>query len=63
MNIIELDFSSVVIGYTIGIALMWSIHTLLFEGEEFDETTQKYNESVRNSPYSWNYPYDRSTSD
>mgnify|MGYP001315175668 CR=1 FL=1 len=62
MNIISLDFSSVVIGYTIGIALMWSIHTLLFEEDGFDETAEKYNESVRNSPYSWNYPYDSSTS-
>jgi hypothetical protein len=62
MNIIELDFSSVVIGYTIGIALMWSIHTVLFEEQLNDETTERHNEAVRNSPYTWNYPYDSSTS-
>ncbi len=63
MNIISLDFSSVVVGYTIGIALMWSIHTVLFEEKLDDETTERHNEAVRNSPYSWNYPYDTATSD
>ena len=63
MGVISLDFQSVVIGYAIGIALMWSIHTLLFEEQEYDEQTEKHNEAVRNSPYSWNYPYDIPTSD
>ena len=31
MSFLELDFASVVIGYAIGVALMWSIHTLLFD--------------------------------
>jgi len=63
MNIISLDFSSVVIGYTIGIALMWSIHTVLFEEELDESTTERHNEAVRISPYTWHYPYDTATSD
>ena len=64
MGVISLDFQSVIIGYTIGIVLMWSIHTVLFEGDnEIDEQTERHNEAVRNSPYSWNYPYDIPTSD
>ena len=63
MSFINLDFLSVVTGYSIGIALMWSIHTLLFEEQEYDEQTEKHNEAVRNSPYSWDYPYDTVTSD
>ena len=44
MNIIDLDFQSVVIGYTIGIVLMRSIHTVLFEGEnEIDDQTKRHN--------------------
>ena len=63
MGVISLDFQSVIIGYTIGIVLMWSIHTVLFEGDnEIDEQTERH-EAVRNSPYSWNYPYDIPTSD
>ena len=63
MSLFPLDFLSVVIGYSVGIALMWSIHTVLFEEELDDETTERHNEAVRNSPYSWNYPYDTATSD
>ncbi len=63
MSFLELDFLSVVIGYAVGIALMWSIHTVLFEEELNDETTERHNEAVRNSPYTWNYPYDTATSD
>ena len=63
MSLINLDFISVVIGYTVGIALMWSIHTVLFEEELNDETTERHNEAVRNSPYTWNFPYDTITSD
>ena len=58
MGVLSLDIQSVVIAYSIGVALMWSIHTLLFEGQEYDEQTERHNEAVRNSPYSWNYPYD-----
>lgn len=63
MNVFTLDFLSVVIGYSVGIALMWSIHTVLFEEELDEETTERHNEAVRNSPYSWNYPYDIPASD
>ena len=63
MSFINLDFLSVAAGYSIGIALMWSIHTVLFEEELDDKTTERHNEAVRNSPYSWNYPYDTATSD
>ena len=58
MNIVQLDFISVVTGYAIGLCLMWSIHTVLFEEEIDEQATEKHNEAVRNSPYSWNYPYD-----
>ena len=63
MNIVQLDFLSVNIGYVVGLCLMWSIHTLLFEEEIDEQTTETHNEAVRNSPYSWNYPYDTATSD
>ena len=63
MNIVQLDFISVVTGYVIGLCLMWSIHTVLFEEEIDEQTTEKHNEAVRTSPYSWNYPYDTATSD
>ena len=63
MNFINLDFLSVAAGYSIGIALMWSIHTVLFEEELDEATTERHNEAVRNSPYSWDYPYDTVTSD
>ena len=61
MSFIQLDFLSVVIGYASGIALMWSIHTVLFEEDLDDTTAKKHDEAVRNSPYSWNYPYDTAT--
>tara|TARA_R100001015_G_C4599920_1_gene154925 strand:+ start:821 stop:1012 length:192 start_codon:yes stop_codon:yes gene_type:complete len=63
MSFINLDFLSVAIGYSVGIALMWSIHTVLFEEELDESTTERHNEAVRNSPYSWDYPYDTVTSD
>ena len=63
MSFINLDFLSVAAGYSIGIALMWSIHTVLFEEELDESTTERHNEAVRNSPYSWDYPYDTVTSD
>ena len=63
MSFLELDFISVVIGYAVGIALMWSIHTVLFEEELDDATTKRHDEAVRNSPYTWNFPYDTAASD
>ena len=57
MNIAELDFQSVVIGYAVGIVLMWSIHTVLFE-ETIDEEKPKENNLYPNSSvYHGNYPY------
>ncbi len=61
MNVIDLDFISVIIGYTAGLALMWSIHTVLFEEEIDEQATETHDEAIRNSPYSWNYPYDTAT--
>ena len=62
MNIAELDFQSVVIGYAVGIVLMWSIHTVLFE-ETIDEEKPKENNLYPNSSvYHGNYPYNLSTS-
>ena len=63
MNIVQLDFLSVIVGYAIGLCLMWSIHTVLFEEEIDEQTAEAHNEAIRNSPYSWNYPYDTGTSD
>ena len=57
MNILELDFLSVIIGYVVGLILMWSIHTVLFEEEIDDAATNRSPENFRNSIYHWNYPY------
>ena len=43
MNVFTLDFISVIIGYSVGIALMWSIHTVLFEEELDESTTERHN--------------------
>ena len=63
MNIIELDFMSIVIGYSIGIAMMWSLTQTVFHTEvNDDEGTKEGDENIRNSVYHWNYPYDLPTS-
>ena len=39
MGIIELDFQSIVIGYMVGVALMWSICNLLYGDNDEQEQT------------------------
>ncbi len=64
MNIIELDFMSIVIGYSIGIAMMWSLTQTVFHTEvNDDEGTKEGDENFRGSTYHWNYPYNLPTSD
>ena len=64
MNIIEVDFLSIVIGYTVGVTLMWSITQTIFHTEvNDDEGTKKDDENIRNSFYHWNYPYNNFTSE
>ena len=57
MNIIELDFISVICGYVIGLLLMWSIHTLLFEETLDESATERSLENTGDSVYHCNYPY------
>ena len=64
MNIIEVDFLSVVIGYMAGVMLMWSLTQTVFHTEvNDDEGTKASDENFRNSTYHWNYPYNLPTSD
>lgn len=65
MNIIEVDFLSIVVGYTVGIAMMWSITQTVFHTEVNDdeEKTEEGDANFRNSVYHWNYPYNLPTSD
>ena len=63
MNIIEVDFLSIVIGYTVGVALMWSVTQTIFHTEvNDDEGTKESDENFRGSTYHWNYPYNLPTS-
>ena len=41
MGLISLDFQSIVIGYAVGVALMWSIHELLYGDNDEQETDCK----------------------
>ena len=43
MGLIDLDFTSIVIGYVVGVALMWSICTTLYgdNNERREETDSK----------------------
>ena len=49
MGIISMDFQSIVIGYAVGVALMWSINETLYgdnyDGKETDckDTRPKFN--------------------
>ncbi len=63
MNIIELDFQSIIIGYVVGLGLMWSIHTVLFEETLDEQAAKRDNQNPDNSVYHWNYPYNHFTSD
>lgn len=62
MNIVELDFISVVCGYVIGLCLMWSIHTVLFEETLDESAAERSPENNGDSVYHWNYPYNLSAS-
>jgi hypothetical protein len=59
---LSIDFQSVVIGYAVGIGLMWSIHTVLFEEDNNDNEAEENDEGFRGSFYNWNYPYNHFTS-
>ena len=64
MNIIEIDFLSIVIGYTVGVAMMWSLtQTVFYTENEDDGKTKGNDENFRGSVYHWNYPYNLPTSD
>jgi len=39
MGIIDLDFQSIVIGYMVGVALMWSLCNLLYGDNDEQEQT------------------------
>ena len=46
MNIIELDFQSIVVGYMVGVALMWSLCNT-FYGENNEQRTKTDFERTR----------------
>ena len=47
MGLISMDFQSVVIGYAIGIALMWSLNELLYGDNNDEERTEKDSKNTR----------------
>ena len=47
MGLISLDFQSIVIGYAVGIALMWSIHEVLYGDNNNEQRTEKDSEHTR----------------
>ena len=47
MGFISMDFQSVVIGYAIGIALMWSLNELLYGDNNDEERTEKDSKNTR----------------
>ena len=64
MNIIEVDFMSIVIGYTVGVAMMWSITQTVFHTEvNDDEGTKESDANFRGGFYHGNYPYNLPTYD
>ena len=46
MNIIEIDFLSIIIGYVVGVALMWSLCGT-FYGENNEKRAEKDSENTR----------------
>ena len=46
MGLIDLDFMSIVIGYVVGVALMWSICTTLY-GDNNETRAEKDSENIR----------------
>ena len=47
MGLITMDFQSVVIGYAIGIALMWSLHELLYGDNNNEQRTETDSKNTR----------------
>ena len=62
MNIIELDFLSIVVGYTF---MMWSVTQTVFHTEVNDDEgkTKEGDANFRGGFYHGNYPYNLPTSD
>lgn len=55
MENLNIDFISVIIGYFLGVSLMYSIQTTMFLNEKHEDEEDSYeNKNV----YGWNYPYD-----
>ena len=46
MNIIEVDFLSIVLGYAVGVALMWSLCETLY-GDNNEERTETDSKNTR----------------
>ena len=46
MGLIEMDLQSIVIGYMVGVALMWSICTTLY-GDNNETRAEKDSENIR----------------
>ena len=46
MGLISMDFQSIVIGYVVGVALMWSINETLY-GDNNEERTEKDSANTR----------------
>ena len=46
MNIIEIDFLSIIIGYVVGVALMWSLCST-FYGENNEQRTETDSKNTR----------------
>ncbi len=46
MNIIEIDFLSIIIGYVVGVALMWSLCST-FYGENNEQRTETDSKRTR----------------
>ena len=46
MGLISMDFQSIVIGYVVGVALMWSLNETLY-GDNNEQRTETDSESTR----------------
>ena len=46
MGLIDMDFQSIVIGYAVGVALMWSLNETLY-GANNEQRTETDSESTR----------------
>ena len=52
MGLISMDFQSVVIGYAVGVALMWSLNELLY-GDNNEQRTETDSEHTRPTDRDW----------